>query len=1260
MRLINGKALKKLFLITAVALCCCCTFFGCNSTEEPESSSSSSSSAPAPEVHTHTLTKTEEQLPTCTQTGNEAYYTCSGCEKLFADAEANEELMEIPVLQKTEHSYTATLVSETYLASSATCTAKATYFKSCTCGLASTSETFEYGDYAQHAHTQEVAEQKYLASSATCTAKATYFKSCICGDKGTETFEYGDFATHAKYDLIVNDEALVEQTADTYYLSCVDCGALSQDTTTVAEFLGLENGMAFTQLQGFNIALPEDTTLQVESYKVKLTDGTLKAEYTGGDMTNFTTAFNALSPKFVYLLEYKVSNGTDTDEFEGVIDFSVNTVDTVSIAQTESGLENLNPVGSKAQLIYVENIGGRKGAYEWTTGSTQETQANATLSLSNNAVNRKNAVEGNYLYFDIYTTHDFPLTIIDATTTQGKKYYLYSTSYTAVTKYNALGTKITSNEQSTWKGKWITVEMKLQCDWLFDNQYRGITIPANNAYGLIDTDSKHIYLDNFRISTYSIYGMIEGATECTDAHDFTAKVPQPKYLAHSATCQEQASFYLSCSVCGAKGTETFKAGEIGTHDLSKNTETEYLAKTATCQEPAKYYYSCSVCGYKHGKTFSHGSVGTHEYNKEVADEKYLVSEKTPTQNAVYYKSCVCGLASTSETFEYDETLPESIVVSVNPNKMQYANGEKFDATGMVVTAYLRNGEEETATDYTLSHSVLSYPFDSLKIYYKGVETELLITVYEFTVADVIVEVANAYDRQNGQVHYEQYNSRRTFTVSPEEATAQKYIYLDCSSFVNTVYREAFGVNIIPFIPTSLGSMPDGSWVPSTSNYRNYAKNYGTNVDVIGYWENANYTTTAEQTALLAEVRGMLQVGDVLNYRHVNSKEVGHVYIYLGDDIFIHHSGSGDYKYNSNDPALSYDVEGNKSYGSIITNTADDLFVDTTHTRYLFKNTTSDKVVSFALLRPLARGLSVTQKSIDRMKIAGLSMEKTSSVGINSAVRTGDMITYTITLDNKVTTKHTGVTIRDILPAGTEYVSGSGTAGVSVDGQNLTWTGDVASKTQVTVSYSVKVTQTTSGALIVSDSTYVSGIKLSKIVQTVSGFTVEQTNALVAKAGEYISTAKSFTNPILMAQTLYIEALGKTVFNYATPVDALGDILDKQKLTKKTDTDISKMVAPNLYGGLDIATGQRNLEDSERCRLVTEEQLAVGDIILAEWSGGSRVFVYLGNSKLICCATDNLTCQELTIGDNIYEGADNILVTFIAYDGYAVLRPSMVA
>lgn len=47
-----------------------------------------------------------------------------------------------------------------------------------------------------HVFDKEVATDAYKASDATCTAKATYYKSCACGEKGTATFEYGELAEH--------------------------------------------------------------------------------------------------------------------------------------------------------------------------------------------------------------------------------------------------------------------------------------------------------------------------------------------------------------------------------------------------------------------------------------------------------------------------------------------------------------------------------------------------------------------------------------------------------------------------------------------------------------------------------------------------------------------------------------------------------------------------------------------------------------------------------------------------------------------------------------------------------------------------------------------------------------------------------------------------------------------------------------------------------------------------------------------------------
>ena len=155
------------------------------------------------------------------------------------------------------HVFDKEVATEAYKATDATCTAKATYYKSCACGEKGTA-TFEYGalaahnpasvwtsdvsghwhacqtanctakcDFATHTpdhtghateeyaikctecdyvieaqlvHThvfdKEVATEAYKATDATCTAKATYYKSCACGEKGTATFEYGELADH--------------------------------------------------------------------------------------------------------------------------------------------------------------------------------------------------------------------------------------------------------------------------------------------------------------------------------------------------------------------------------------------------------------------------------------------------------------------------------------------------------------------------------------------------------------------------------------------------------------------------------------------------------------------------------------------------------------------------------------------------------------------------------------------------------------------------------------------------------------------------------------------------------------------------------------------------------------------------------------------------------------------------------------------------------------------------------------------------------
>lgn len=528
--------------------------------------------------------------------------------------------------------------------------------------------------------------------------------------------------------------------------------------------------------------------------------------------------------------------------------------------------------------------------------------------------------------------------------------------------------------------------------------------------------------------------------------------------------------------------------------------------------------------------------------------------------------------------------------------------------------------------------------------------------------DIIKEVAYAYDRHT-EILYDQLNARRHIYASPEDATAQRTVYLDCSSYVNSCYREAFGVNAMPIEITS-GTT---GTAPQTGNFMNYAKNNLTNPDVIGYWENANYTTDAEKQNILAQVRGMLEIGDLLAYRHgKTSDSSGHVYIYVGNDTFLHCYGGGSYSRNESNPIKSYDANESEEANGMISNiSANSIFSNTTHSRYLFKETESDTVRNFCLLRPLARGLTPTAETLKRMEIAGVVMGKTASVFENSAVYTGDVITYTVTLRNTTKNVYSDVPLTDVIPAGTEFVSGS--EGVSADGANLTWSGDIGANATVTVSYDVRVSATAPGTLIKSDSTYVNGVKLGNITHTLSGYNNVYGLLIGEKAIEYEQNEESFENGLKLVNSLYKSVLGTEIFSQATVGDALADLIDVNNRTSRTDTALSKMIVPNLYGGYDIRYGWLyDPSQNDRSRLISKEELEEGDIILADYSNGSVIYIYIGNSTLI--TVEDGKCKALTIGDNIYrntlsdgtyEYPDNILISLLAYNRWAILRPSMV-
>lgn len=142
---------------------------------------------------------------TCTAQGYKEYWYCSVCDKNYADGEKFSVNLLTGVLTTPVDSGNHNFDTEW------TADGAEGHYHACLNGCAakgdSTAHTFDAADgtcsvcgYAsagvQHEFA-EIADGEFLASEATCSQKAVYFKSCKkCGAKGTETFEYGDYGAH--------------------------------------------------------------------------------------------------------------------------------------------------------------------------------------------------------------------------------------------------------------------------------------------------------------------------------------------------------------------------------------------------------------------------------------------------------------------------------------------------------------------------------------------------------------------------------------------------------------------------------------------------------------------------------------------------------------------------------------------------------------------------------------------------------------------------------------------------------------------------------------------------------------------------------------------------------------------------------------------------------------------------------------------------------------------------------------------------------
>jgi len=732
--------------------------------------------------------------------------------------------------------------------------------------------------------------------------------------------------------------------------------------------------------------------------------------------------------------------------------------------------------------------------------------------------------------------------------------------------------------------------------------------------------------------------------------------------------EDGASFYI-------------KALCVGASTASDGTKQVLLTDTR-----AKAYILLSGTNYSYEKgdqievyaTVASDSYGKYlvyaeengEGEKTLISKDNFVSSGTVNKTALgeeYVKELI-----ENDLFRYDTVKFGSLfyVVKDGEDYIIHFNGEATDKSGAALTSgkYIKlstaNIDDSIITNRISSEAMSSYPGALVMGAISGIYLDSNSECLHFEILnkdwayfdtyiegqEYLCEVAYAFYHQLPYVDYDQYHQRRNINPTPEDANEQQRIYLDCSSYVNAVYYNAFGENILPFATTEKG--------PSTANFTNYAKENPDAPDVVGYWETADYETEEERAALLDTLYNELEVGDVIVYRKASS---GHALIYVGGGKILHCMNTNsffrhpDKDKTSNptvDPLLSYDWVSSSSVGFEST---ENLFKSKSATRYLF----SPGYTSFTILRPMNRNLSATEQTKARMTIPGLSIEKLASSNMFAAVFTGDEITYTVTLKNNNVFPINDVTLLERVPLGTEFVLAS--EGVTHSEGAISWTGSVEAGKTVTLSFTVKVTATAPGTLIESNVGTVNGLALNKIINTVSGISKEKLESLSEIGYTKAENQTEYFDPILMIKEIYKELLGKDIFDYQTVEEALTDIINVTDKKYNEDCAIDSTVMKNFIGGYLIQAFNRT--SNERIRAIRIEYLTVGDVIIAEHVSTENVqiytaYIYLGGSDFLAITSDVGTASVTVCKEPDLKKIQNILASLYSYNRYAIIRPSM--
>ena len=566
----------------------------------------------------HSLTKTDAKVATCTEDGNNEYYTCTACSKVFKDAEGKTETtVEAEKIAAVGHTLTKTD------AKAATCTEDGNneYYSCSACGKVfkdsdgKTETTVEAEKIAATGHTMT----KTDAKDATCTedGNIAYWYCSVCNkyfsnENGTTEIALADTVVKAHHTMTKTDAKEPTCTAEgnNAYYTCSVCGKVFKDE-----------------------AGTQPTTVEAETLKKKAHTPVVDAAVAATCEKTGLTEGSHCSVCNEVLVAQKVVDK---------IPHSLTKTDAKAATCTEDGNNEYYSCSACGKVF--------KDA-EGKTETTVEAEKIAATGHTMTKTDAKDATcteNGNTAYWHCsvcnkYFSDENGTTEIALDDTVVKAHH-------TMTKTDAKEPTCTAEGNNAY----YTCSV---CDKVFKDEAG--TQPTTVEAETLKKKAHTPVVDAAVAATCEKTGLTEGShcsvcNEVLVAQKVVDKIPHTltKTDAKAATCTEDGNNeYYSCSACGKvfkdSDGKTETTVEAETIAATGHTMTKTDAKDATCTEDGNIaYWYCSVCN----KYFSDENGTTeialdntvvkahHTMTKTDAKEPTCTAEG----NNAYYTCSVCG------------------------------------------------------------------------------------------------------------------------------------------------------------------------------------------------------------------------------------------------------------------------------------------------------------------------------------------------------------------------------------------------------------------------------------------------------------------------------------------------------------------------------------------------------------------------------------------------------------------------------------------